>query len=514
MKRIVSHFEGQLVVYVGGIALFLGAISTYWDIATHIDVGRERFLTPAHIGIYTSVLVSGIALMLSGLSDHFRHGDSLAATFRHPFKGLRPGIAVAGAGMLTALAAAPLDNGWHEVYGLDVTIWSPPHLLAILGIAAASLGLAALVSPAASGSAHPAYPLLLAAFLTALVMTTAEYEFNAPQYRIAYHVLTLSAIATFVLTAASGRGWRATKVAIWFEVVRGVSVLVLLALGHSLAFVPILIPAALVADALAMRRMKGSVIGLAVATIVVVANWAALELLPGLSWAGDDLLMGASASLIAGSAAGWLGWRLGRRLDGEAEPGLYFGRRRAPALALLGLFLFLTAAPALAHELGGNRGGGLIEWSPQTPEAGQRFEVRISDLALESGNAPGKLRLEAWRAERRIKVSTVGEGDVRTAKLTLPEEGPWFLFVRAQAAGENLLWGDRFTVAAAGEGISGEARQRFTLGVDTLTGDEPPAWVDWIAYGIAVAILLLLIRGVLRALAQLPQAELGREPVA
>lgn len=121
------------------------------------------------------VLVSAATVALSGLADHFHVGHSFFAALRHPFRDLRPGVGIAAGGMLTTLVAAPFDNAWHEVYGLDVTVWSPPHVLAIFGIASAALGLAALISPAAR-RANVFYPVLLAAFLTALLVTTGEYE--------------------------------------------------------------------------------------------------------------------------------------------------------------------------------------------------------------------------------------------------------------------------------------------------------------------------------------------------
>ena len=33
----------------------------------------------------------------------------------------------------TALGGFPLDDLWHAHYGVDVTMWSPTHLLMILG---------------------------------------------------------------------------------------------------------------------------------------------------------------------------------------------------------------------------------------------------------------------------------------------------------------------------------------------------------------------------------------------
>lgn len=512
MRRLIERFEGPLAAYIGATVLLIGAVSVYWDIATHIDIGRERFLTPAHIGIYSSVLISAIGVALSGLADHFKAGDSFLAALRHPFRGLRPGIGVAGAGLLTTLAAAPFDNLWHEIYGVDVTIWSPPHLLAIFGIAAAALGLAALMAPAVTGENNAFFPLHLTAFLTTLLVTTAEFEFNAPQYRIAYHPLVLAAVSSLVFTAAAGPRWRATKVALWFEVVRVVSFLFLLAMGRSVAFVPILVPAAIAADLLPRDRARGTVTGLAVAAATLASNWAVLELLPGLRWPLDDVALGTPFALAAGAMFGWLGWRLGTRLDGQASAKTAsIGPRRAPAVALLSAFAVLVATPALAHEVGGRRGAGTIEWTPKTPEAGQPFDVRISDLVLDSGEQPADVHIEAWRAEHRISEPLPAGVEEGSAQLTLPEQGQWFLFVRTESGGENLLWGGRFTVAEEGAGETGVSRRRFTLGVDTVAGKESAAWVDAVAYGIAMLILLLLVRGVLRALARLPHPSMTQE---
>lgn len=514
-RSLVGRFEGTLAAKVGATLLLVGAISTYWDIATHIDVGRERFLTPAHVGIYSAVLVSAIAIALSGLADHFRAGDSFLTALRHPFRNLRPGIGVAGAGMLTTLVAAPFDNAWHEIYGIDVTIWSPPHLLAIFGIAAASLGLAALVAPAVLRRESFFYPVQLAAFLTALLITTGEFEFNAPQYRIAYHPIILAAASSLVFTTAASPRWRATTVALWFEAVRIASVLYLLAVGRSLAFVPLVLPAAMVADVIRCRAHPGVAMGVAVSFVAVISNWIVLELLPGLQWPVDDLLVGLPFALIGGAVAGFIGARLGDRLEGRGTAAPSSPRlRRVAATALIPTILILAPAPALAHEVGGRRGAGTIAWSPRVPEAGQTIAIRISDLSLDSRSQPENLFVEAWRAEHRIEAPIDYAKDGGSATLTLPEEGLWFLFVRAEADEENLLWGDRFTVEEEREGQAGTYRRRFTLGINTLAGQEPSAWVDVLAYGLSILILGLLIIGVARALGRLPYQDVSRAGVA
>ncbi len=51
------------------------------------------------------------------------------------------GIVLGGVGCLTALFAAPLDNWWHEQYGIDADAWAPFHVMLDLGGVIALLGI-------------------------------------------------------------------------------------------------------------------------------------------------------------------------------------------------------------------------------------------------------------------------------------------------------------------------------------------------------------------------------------
>src|SRR5258708_4428715 len=46
-----------------------------------------------------------------------------------------------GFGAFTDLLAAPFDNYWHELYGIDITLWSPFHLMGSVGAILAAIGL-------------------------------------------------------------------------------------------------------------------------------------------------------------------------------------------------------------------------------------------------------------------------------------------------------------------------------------------------------------------------------------
>lgn len=69
------------------------------------------------------------------------------------------GVFLAGWGGLAVVTSAPFDNWWHNAYGLDVKIVSPPHTLLILGLRAVAVGvlfliLAAMNRAAAAGAAN------------------------------------------------------------------------------------------------------------------------------------------------------------------------------------------------------------------------------------------------------------------------------------------------------------------------------------------------------------------------
>src|SRR6266850_1298597 len=51
---------------------------------------------------------------------------------------VRVGNILASIGLV--VTAAPCDDLWHRLFGLDVTLWSPPHLLALFGSAISTLG--------------------------------------------------------------------------------------------------------------------------------------------------------------------------------------------------------------------------------------------------------------------------------------------------------------------------------------------------------------------------------------
>lgn len=130
------------------VAQSLAAVGLGWDIQWHRWLGRDQFLTPPHLVIYTGVIGAGLICILVVLAESWRYWRrtpgvdqtstvSLFRIFHAPL-----GFFVAGFGALTMALAAPLDNYWHQLYGVDVTLWSPFHMMGLIGAGIAYLGAA------------------------------------------------------------------------------------------------------------------------------------------------------------------------------------------------------------------------------------------------------------------------------------------------------------------------------------------------------------------------------------
>jgi len=119
------HVIGALTV----LAL-LGAFGNAWDLFWHITIGRDSFWIPPHTMMYAAVALSGLIALAVVLSDTLRRADGLSAMlgFRAPL-----GFFILGLGVLQMLISAPFDDWWHRRYGVDVSVWSPPHLIGFSG---------------------------------------------------------------------------------------------------------------------------------------------------------------------------------------------------------------------------------------------------------------------------------------------------------------------------------------------------------------------------------------------
>jgi hypothetical protein len=199
-----------------GVSLFgllVAGQGFYDDVAWHIALGRDdEVFTAPHTAILLGlVLVLGGAVLGTFVATMDRvEGALRVGNLRVP-RSLVPLWALG----LGAVAGFPLDEVWHAAYGIDVTMWSPTHMLMILG--ATFVGLAAWLVLAEAGvrptDGRWARGLhVVAGWLTlqGLVAPQGEFTFGVPQFSQLFHPILICLAAGMALVAmrlVHGRGW-------------------------------------------------------------------------------------------------------------------------------------------------------------------------------------------------------------------------------------------------------------------------------------------------------------------
>lgn len=134
-------------VWCSVLAVTSSTIGAHWDISWHSSIGRDTFWTPAHMAIYLCGVLAGIAFGYLILHTTFASSSPLREAsvsiwgFRAPL-----GAFIASWGGIAMLTSAPFDNWWHDAYGLDVKIISPPHLVLFIGTYGVILGTLVLIA--------------------------------------------------------------------------------------------------------------------------------------------------------------------------------------------------------------------------------------------------------------------------------------------------------------------------------------------------------------------------------
>jgi uncharacterized membrane protein len=208
-------WHAPTVVY-GAIAMMVGV---YWDISWHMSIGRDSFWTPAHLLIQAGGLIAGLTSGWVAMRTTFG-SDPIARANAVSFWGFRAplGAWVCIWGCLAMVTSAPFDNWWHNAYGLDVRIISPPHTVLALGIGA--IGVGALLLTLAWQNRETRYRrLAMWLFLVAgalLLMDRAimltEFSGKNQQHTGMFYRVSMLAypLAVVVMAKASKLRWAAT----------------------------------------------------------------------------------------------------------------------------------------------------------------------------------------------------------------------------------------------------------------------------------------------------------------
>jgi hypothetical protein len=335
---------------VSSLSLLTAGFGFYWDVAVHIDRGRDSspFGTPAHWPIVIGLCGLALAGILAIALDQDTDGKAAVVLPG----GLRCSL---GAALVLlcgsiSLAGFPLDDIWHNIFGQDVTLWSPTHIQMVGGASLTTLATWVLIeegrrrSTARGTGSHPLARLMrpqpihmAGAFLIGLSTLQDEFDMGVPQFNAIYHPILLALAAGIGLVAARvriGRG-AALRAAVFFIVVRAIWMLVI---GYgfqlSIPHMPLYLAEAALVELVALavpvsQQIRfGAIAGLLIGTVGVAAEWAWSQIAFPLPW-GSVLWQGYLLAVVAGVAGGVLGGLTGRALLPSDAP-----RARTPRLAV------------------------------------------------------------------------------------------------------------------------------------------------------------------------------------
>jgi hypothetical protein len=198
-------------------------VGVIWDISWHRTIGRDTFFTPAHMAIYVGGIVAGLSCGALVLRTTF------AGTAEEKAQGVRfwgfygpLGAWVCIWGSFAMIVSGPFDDWWHNAYGLDVEILSPPHTLLATGIITIQIGamLMVLARQNAFGAEGRGLQLLFTysagvLVLMMAVMATEYIGFPNHWHSPAFYAVSAGIFPIFLVAASrtSMMRWGATLAA-------------------------------------------------------------------------------------------------------------------------------------------------------------------------------------------------------------------------------------------------------------------------------------------------------------
>jgi hypothetical protein len=445
---------------LAAISLITAVIGMYWDISLHIDVGRDEgpLANPAHYFILAGlfgIFTAGFLAMVLPFGRPSASAVRLGPDWHAPLGGVL--ICACGAFALTGF---PLDDVWHRLFGQDVTLWGPTHLMLIGGASMTLVGIAVLTvegmraagrsTATEQGEARWVHALravaLTGGLLIGLSTFQAEFDFGVPQFQAVFQpmlIMLAAGVGLVAVRAWAGRGAALGAVAFFLLIRGGLALLIGPILGETTPHLPLYVVEALVVEAVALvvstRRPLAFPLaaGVGVGSIGLAAEWAWSHIWMPLPWQGSLLPEGALLGLGMAIAGALLGGWIGTRLSVEAEPRP--ARLRAAVVAgavaiaaMVGFALYKPADESISAS---------VELADVGGSGGDREVMATVDLEPSSAAGDPKwLTATAWQGGGLVvdELEPVGDGAYRTTE-PIPVHGEWKALIRLHSG--NSLYG-------------------------------------------------------------------------
>jgi hypothetical protein len=339
-----------------------------------------------------------------------------------------------------ALSGFPLDDVWHTLFGQDVTLWGPTHVLMVGGASLATLGMwVLLVEGRREITPHTEAAWLVrlrtamagGSFLLGLSALQGEFDFGVPQFQLVFQPILLMIAASVGLVAARVRIGRfgALQAVAFYLIVRGLlSVAVGPLLGETTLHFPLYIVEALLVELVAWRIPRerpltlGVISGGLIGTVGLAAEWAWSHLWMPLPWPSAMLPEAAILGLTAALAGGVLGGFVGRALTAGVLPRQAAPRWLLPVAAVAALFCIAFPMPMTS----GSKASASVTLTDLTPAPKRTVAGTIKLSPRNTAGDAQWLTVTSWQGGGLVidRLHRVAEGVYRTTK-PIPVYGSW-----------------------------------------------------------------------------------------
>ncbi|OHU77594.1 hypothetical protein [Mycobacteroides chelonae] len=443
----------QICLFVSTIvAALFGFI---WDVSLHIGKGRDAgpLANPAHYFILFGLFLLFIAGTLAIVLPYDRPGSAavrITRTWYAPVGGLL--MAMCG---LYALIGFPLDDIWHRIFGQDVTLWGPTHLMLIGG---AGLSLVSVLILEYEGRRAIGFNadddtnfvkflryLSFGGLFIGLSVFQIEYDFGVEQFRLVQQPMMIAAAAAFAAVCARtvmGRGAAIIGALLAIVLRAAVSLLAGPILGGPTSWFALYLGPALVVELIALTPLIkrpilfGAIAGLGVGTAGLWLESLWIGAVYRYPWPLSMWPEALAMSVPAAIAMGVCGALLGMVLTGQKLP-----KRSVSITAVVLTVLALGAAVAngLRTEVP-EHATATITLSELSNDGGKRMvsaDVVINPRDLISDD-PEWVTILSWQGGLANdhglainRLQKISEGHYRSTQ-PIPVYGSWKTLLRVQ----------------------------------------------------------------------------------
>src|SRR3954468_23591596 len=506
-----------LPVGVARGSLLFALLGMFWDISLHIDQGRDPgpLASPAHylilVGLYGVFAAGCLALAL----PEEKPGPAAIRITRDWYVPVG-GVLTAACGGF-ALLGFPLDDMWHRLFGQDVTLWGPTHLMLFGGAGLTLIGQAILLAEGMRFRGITTDRLRDSTFVVAtrrvgltgglligLSTFQGEFDFGVPQFRMVFHPMLIALAAGMALTA--GRVWigkgGALATALMFVVVRGlISLIVGDVFGESAPTLPLYLVEALCIEAVALATGRdrpialGVIGGLLCGTVGLAAEWLWIGARFPLPWTDGILPEAFVVAPIAGVAGGVLGGLLGA--------GLRFRLPRQSVARPAAIRALAATAPLTAFGLSTTKPTGQTATVALRDDGGNAAQRHVTGTVRltprDAADDATWVTVTSWQdgGMKVDRLQRIGEGVYRF-RTPAPAYGDWKTVLRRQN-GRQILAGPIYMPADAAipgaKEVPASARftRPFVADHDLLQRERKTDIPGWLWTAACLVVLALSI---------------------